>query len=87
MLREEGAQAIGFAGCNRFTGGFRRDGEALSLGPLAVTRRACPDGMELEQNYLAALQSTARWNVLAGILELYDADGRLQARFGARQRP
>ncbi len=59
----------------------------LTLGRLAVTRMAGPDGMALEEEYLAALQATRRWNVLAGILELYDQQGRVLARFGAGRRP
>lgn len=87
LLREEGARAAGLAGCNRFAGSFRREGQALSLGPLAVTRMACADGVALEQEYLAALQATRRWNILAGTLELYDQQGAVLARFGTGRRP
>ena len=45
---------------------------------------ACPDGMEPEQAFLSALESTARWNILGEHLELYDSGGTLLARFEAR---
>lgn len=32
----------GRAGCNRFSGPFRQEGDRLTVGPLAVTRMACP---------------------------------------------
>ncbi len=48
---------------------------------------ACADGMALEQEYLAALQATRRWNILAGTLELYDQQGAMLARFGTGRRP
>ena len=31
----------GFAGCNGFNGAYTRDGDRLSIGPLATTRKAC----------------------------------------------
>lgn len=61
-LRFDGAEqrAAGFSGCNRYTGGYVREGVAeqgspLSFGPLAGTRMACAEGGELEQNYLRLL--------------------------------
>ena len=39
----------GHSGCNRFTGGFVQEGEALKLGPLASTKMACaPERMAQE---------------------------------------
>ncbi|KZX56148.1 hypothetical protein A3709_07115 [Halioglobus sp. HI00S01] len=52
--------AAGFAGCNRYTGGFSSDGRSthgtpLSFGNMATTMMACPDGGQLEQSYLQTL--------------------------------
>ena len=33
----------GETGCNSFNGPYQSDGDAISIGPLAVTRAACPD--------------------------------------------
>ena len=53
-------RAAGFSGCNRYTGGYVREGMAeqgspLKFGPMAGTMMACEDGGELEQNYLQIL--------------------------------
>jgi heat shock protein HslJ len=55
QFRSEG-KVGGFTGCNRFTGSYSQDGDALSIGPLATTRRAClPQVMKREQQFLAML--------------------------------
>ena len=47
----------GLAGCNRFRGSYRRDGDSLVAGPLAATRSTCPGpGMEHERRVLALLR-------------------------------
>ena len=53
-------RAGGFSGCNRFSGGYSREGGSshgspLKFGPLAGTMMACAEGGELEQAYLQAL--------------------------------
>jgi imidazolonepropionase-like amidohydrolase/heat shock protein HslJ len=70
----------GSAGCNRVSGAYTLAGESLRFGPLATTKMACP-AMELERRFLEALQSTARWRIASGALELSDASGRPLARF------
>lgn len=59
FLSEEG-RAAGFSGCNRYTGGYSREGASehaspLSFGNLAGTMMACVEGGELEQSYLQTL--------------------------------
>ena len=55
QFRSEG-KVGGFTGCNRFTGSYSQDGDTLSIGPLATTRRAClPEVMKREQQFLAML--------------------------------
>jgi len=61
----DGGQVAGSGGCNSFSGSWRLDGQRLSIGPLAATRKACaqPDGvMAQEAAFLRALESatTAR---------------------------
>lgn len=53
-------RAAGFSGCNRYTGsyaleGVSEHGKSLKLGAMAGTMMACPDGAELERDYLQAL--------------------------------
>lgn len=73
----------GHAGCNRFTGAVDLDASALEFGMLAATRMACPDAMQQEQAFLQALGEARRWNIVGQHLELFDAEGRLLARFEA----
>jgi heat shock protein HslJ len=49
-------RATGFAGCNRFSGAYRLRSGALTLGPLATTRKACGEQADrLERAYLDAI--------------------------------
>lgn len=52
-----GGEVIGHGGCNRFFGSYTQNGQALSFGPLASTRMACPD-MTSEYNFLETLKNT-----------------------------
>lgn len=47
----------GFSGCNRFLGPYTQDGQSLSIGPLASTRKMCVEGMDAEQDFQKSLQS------------------------------
>lgn len=60
QFSDDEKRAAGFSGCNRYTGsyaleGLSQHGSPLQLGPMAGTRMACPDGAELERDYLQAL--------------------------------
>ncbi len=51
----------GSAGCNRFDGAWRISGDAVEIGPLAVTRMACsPDVMEMEAKLMGVLGAVRR---------------------------
>lgn len=70
----------GSAGCNRFTGSYEVEGETLSFGPAASTRRMCarPERiMEQEAAFLAALGTVARWEMRGERLQLRSAEGSL----------
>lgn len=72
----------GSAGCNNYTAGYQTEGPKISIGPVATTRKACePPVMDQEQQYLAALQSTAAYRIDGTKLELRTADGALAASF------
>ena len=75
--------AFGSGGCNRFRGGFRREGAAgLSLGPVASTMMACEGPKsEQEQRFHAALGAVKRWRVEGEALLLSGADGTELLRF------
>lgn len=74
-LDPDEGRAAGFSGCNRFTGGYsiaqRRDGSpGLSFGPAAGTMMACPEGMELEQEFLQTLPKTTGYRIQGDTLTL-----------------
>jgi len=84
VLRSDG-QVTGFTGCNQLTGPYTVDGSMISFGPLAVTLRACLQGMETETAFARALNSAVQLRVSAHHLELLDADGTMVARLEARE--
>jgi heat shock protein HslJ/uncharacterized membrane protein len=69
-------RASGFSGCNRFNGGFKRDGATLTVGPLAGTMMACPEPrMAIEKGFLDGLSGTHRIAIAGDRLTLTPASG------------
>jgi len=62
----------GTATCNRCHGNVVVEGDALAVGPVAVTRMACADPAVTvaEAAYLAAFTEVERWSIEAGRLQL-----------------
>lgn len=79
------ARVGGFSGCNRFGGTYTINGDSLRFGPLAMTRMACAEGMEIESQLSAALAATRRYELSSTQLRLFGASGPV-ARF-SRQLP
>lgn len=67
----------GSSGCNSFHGQFKVDGNALSIGPLATTRKLCSaEGvMAQEREFIAALQTATAWAIDRGMLDVHRKDG------------
>jgi len=68
----------GNAGCNNFTGSYTVDGDTLTVGPLATTRKMCsePEGvMETEQAFLTDLGNAASFTFFGDTLTILDKDG------------
>ncbi len=60
---DEPGRIAGSAGCNRYTATLAMD-DGLSIGPIAATRRMCPEAlMTQEQRFLDALSSVNRYEV------------------------
>lgn len=72
----------GNAGCNGLNGSYEQKGESLSFGPLATTRKACPD-MEGEQAFLQALKAVSGFRIDGELLTLFDDDNQPLAGFQA----
>lgn len=82
-LAPDGAVS-GSGGCNRYRGTAQIAGAAISFGPLAATRMACPPAlMSQEAKFFGILAAARSWRVDAARrkLELIDGAGTVVARF------
>jgi heat shock protein HslJ len=78
-------RAAGFAGCNRFSGRYAFEAGQLTIGPLAVTRKACrAPVMDGERRFLALLAATRRATATHLALSLMDANGTTLATLQRR---
>jgi heat shock protein HslJ len=74
----------GNAGCNDYTGSYTVDGDKLTIGPLAVTRKSCgPAETAVETVFLAAMGNVATYTVSGSSLELKTADAKVGLAFAA----
>ena len=87
ILRPEEQRFGGSGGCNALLGGYRLDGERLEFSQAASTMMACPEGMQTEAAFAAALTQVRSWRVIGEHLELLDADGVPLARLERRLMP
>jgi heat shock protein HslJ len=80
VIRFDGDRVRGAGPCNTFFGGFEQDGEAVAIGPVAATRRACPE-LEAEQRFFATLTDATRFALVDGRLTLIGDDWTVLATF------
>ena len=83
MLQGSESRAAGFAGCNRFTGGYIVGAGELSFENMAMTKRLCSEGMGLERDFSRALTVTRSYRIDGGTLSLIDQNGTVVAVFEA----
>ena len=75
----------GSSGCNRFRGTYTFQNGALTFGPLAGTRMACPPGkMETEKKVLQMLESAKAAEATHKTLILKDGTGAVLATLTRR---
>jgi len=74
-------RVTGETSCNSFNGPYESDGDAISIGPLAMTRAACPDPARaaMETAYLAALERAETDRIDEHVLTLLGSDDRVLA--------
>ncbi len=82
-LSEKEQRVFGFAGCNRITGGYELDGADLSFSKMAMTMKACPEGMDLEREVAQALEATKSHEISDGVLRLKNEDGTVVSEWKA----
>lgn len=78
-FRLEPKSFSGSDGCNRLAGNYERTGDALTLTAVG-TLMACQGG---ETRLASVLKDVRNYRVLGTVLDLYDADRRVVARFQA----
>lgn len=78
---EEGAVS-GNGSCNQFHGSVTVSGAAITFGPLATTRRMCPEAvMNQETRYLEALNEADRFEIEGPFLTIHAANLPQPLRF------
>jgi len=83
MILRSDDQVGGYAGCNQFTGSVTVTGEGIAFGPIASTRRMCPDVMQQEGAFLQALENAQRFEISGEDLAIANAGGEVTLRFAA----
>ncbi|WP_458760200.1 META domain-containing protein [Afipia sp. TerB] len=75
-------KVTGTGGCNRYMGRAILKGDAITFGPMAGTRMACPPAvMDQENKFHAALETVRSWRIEQGRLLLLDSSGNVALRF------
>lgn len=83
LFENDGKSVKGFGGCNAMFGTFKQNGQAIKIGPLASTRKACINGMDIEAEFHDILSKTKKWYIQGEVLKFTDAHGKNLAEFKA----
>ena len=79
FVNENGLQAVGFAGCNRYFSSVSLQPESIKFGQAGSTMMACPE-MDGEQAFLDLLSQVNAYEVSGSELKLFQ-DKILLLRF------
>jgi heat shock protein HslJ len=76
---DENLRGSGYAGCNTWSATiYPLREQGFAVGPIAVTRKACPKPQaDLEKEFLFALRSAQKWDLVSGRLVLTNPRGQL----------
>jgi heat shock protein HslJ len=78
-------EIVGSGGCNNFFGNYTQTGRRITVGPLASTRKACPEPiMTAEQDFLRLLDRVRAADATLKELTLYGADDQVLATLRRR---
>ncbi len=78
-----GDHVSGSGTCNRYTGPYQQNANALSFGPQAVTRMMCLDA-KTEDAYFAMLPKVASFARQGDLLTFFDKEGSALATFSSQ---
>ena len=79
-LQSAESRAVGFAGCNRYSGGYTLAGDSLKFGPAISTKMSCGEADQVERGFLAMLPLVVTYTATDTSLVLNGPGGPL-ARF------
>ena len=85
ILQSASRRVTGSASCNQLLLGYALERSTLRFTEGSVTTRTCNTGMRQESAFLAALATVTSFNMEARTLRLFDAQGRVIARFRAEE--
>jgi copper homeostasis protein (lipoprotein) len=83
VLESRSKQVTGYAGCNRFSGGYDAGESTLRFAPMASTKVYC-DRMDTETRFMQVLGETRGYRVSGRTLELLDEAGHRLAQLEER---
>lgn len=85
ILKAQEGRVTGFSGCNNFTGTYTLDAASarISFGPLAMTRKFCATGMDVERAFSEVLGEADNYSLSGDNLTLNRARMAPLARFEA----
>ncbi len=65
----------GNSGCNIYSGSYTQTAKNLTIGPIAMTKMACPAQlMDVEAGFGAALSAVTRYDMAGDTLQLFVGD-------------
>lgn len=72
----DGATISGTAGCNSYHASYEASGSDISFGPIAATKKICPeDEQSTEDRYLQLLAEAGSYEVSGRSMSMNDNDG------------
>lgn len=77
----------GSSGCNSYSAGYTVQGNSIDIQPPISTYMACPQGLEQEVNYLAALDAAETYQIVGTRLQIFYAGGTSVINFNSRNLP
>lgn len=78
-------KVTGMGGCNNFFGAVKIDDLAIKLGPLGVTRKACGEAIDnQEDRFFQALEKVRSFEFDQGLLFLLDSEGKQVLRLSRK---
>jgi heat shock protein HslJ len=83
VLTAMGSHAGGFAGCNQWSASYTATDDTLRVTGMIMTRMFCTGRMDLERDYVAALETARNYRITNTRLELL-VDSKVVAAFEKR---